>query len=86
MEQVAKCKSLIAIFRDDKIMLDGPRKVGFDINKGENFHIDVEQCGIRKISLTSDVDVSVFDLYAMFSYVERLLMLLDGVFISLSEI
>lgn len=86
MEQAAKCKSLIAIFRDDKIMLDGPRKVGFDINKGEDFHIDVEQCGIRKISLTSDVDVSVFDLYAIFSCVERLLMLLDGVFISLSEI
>lgn len=86
MEQVAKCKSLVAIFRDDKKMLDGPHAVGFDIEKDKAFHIDVEQCGIRKISLTSDVDVSVFDLYALFSRIERLLMLFDGAFISLSEI
>ena len=82
MEQVAKCKSLVAIFRDDKKMLDGPHAVGFDIEKDKAFHIDVEQCGIRKISLTSDVDVSVFDLYALFSRIERLLMLFDGAFIS----
>jgi len=74
MEQVAKCKSLVAIFRDDKKMLDGPHAVGFDIEKDKAFHIDVEQCGIRKISITSDVDVSVFDLYALFSRIERLLM------------
>ena len=72
MEQVAKCKSLVAIFRDDKKMLDGPHAVGFDIEKDKAFHIDVEQCGIRKISITSDVDVSVFDLYALFSRIERL--------------
>ena len=76
MEQVAKCKSLVAIFRDDKKMLDGPHAVGFDIEKDKAFHIDVEQCGIRKISITSDADVSVFDLYALFSRIERLLMLL----------
>ena len=81
MEQVAKCKSLEAIFRDDKKMLDGPHAVGFDIEKDKAFHIDVEQCGIRKISITSDVDVSVFDLYALFSRIERLLMLFDGAFI-----
>lgn len=67
-------------------MLDGPHAVGFDIEKDKAFHIDVEQCGIRKISITSDVDVSVFDLYALFSRIERLLMLFDGAFISLSEI
>lgn len=27
MEQVAKCKSLVAIFRDDKKMLDGPHDI-----------------------------------------------------------
>ena len=85
MEQVAKCKSLVAIFRDDKKMLDGPHAVGFDIEKDKAFHIDVEQCGIRKISITSDVDVSVFDLYALFSRIERLLMLFVGAFISFSD-
>ena len=86
MEQVAKCKSLVAIFRDDKIILGGPHEVSFDIEKNVIFRIDIEQCGIRKISLTSDVDVSVLDLYAIFSCVEKLLMLFDGVFISLSKI
>ena len=66
MEQVAKCKSLVAIFRDDKKMLDGPHAVGFDIEKDKAFHIDVEQCGIRKISITSDVDVSVFGVDSQF--------------------
>ena len=46
MEQVAKCKSLEAIFRDDKKMLDGPHAVG-DIEKTRLF-ILTEQCGIRK--------------------------------------
>lgn len=86
MEQIAKCKSLVGIFKADKTMLAGPSEIGFELVKDKLFHIKVEQCGIRKISVTSDEDVSVFDLYAVFSRLERLLMLLDGTFISLSEI
>ena len=86
MEQLAKCKSLVAIFKDDKLILDGPHEVEFDIIKDKLFHINVEQYGIRKITVTSDEDTSVFELYALFSRIERLLMLLDGTFISLSEI
>ena len=86
MEQDAKCKSLVAIFKDDKKMLGGPHEVSFDIEKDKVLHIDIEQCGIRKISLTSDVDVSVSYLYTLFLRIEKLLMLFDGAFISLSEI
>lgn len=86
MEQVIKCKSLVAIFKDKNIMLDGPREVEFDIEKERVFHITIEQWGFRKIILTTDEDVSVFDLYASFSSIERFLMMLDGTFISLSEI
>lgn len=83
---MAKCKSLTAIFKDEKLILDGPYIIEFDISGDKRFHIKVEQCGIRKIKITSDEDVSIFDLHAVFSQIERLLMLLDGAFIPLSEI
>jgi len=86
MEQLAKCKSFVAVFEDDKLILDGPHEAEFDIIKDNHFHIKVSQYGIRKITVTSDEDISVFELYALFSRIEKLLMLLDGTFISLSEI
>ena len=86
MEQIIKCKSLTAIFKDEKLILDGPYIIEFDTGGDKQFHIKVEQCGIRKIMIISDEDVSIFDLHAVFSQIERLLMLLDGVFITLSEI
>ncbi len=86
MEQLAKCKSLTATFKSDNLMLDGPHIVEFDIEGNNSVHIKVEQCGIRKIILTSNEDISVFDLHAVFSRVERLLMIFDGVFIPLSSI
>ena len=86
MEQLAKCKSLMATFKSDKLMLDGPHIVEFDTVENNSFHIKIEQCGIRKIILTSNEDASVFDLHAVFSRVERLLMIFDGIFIPLSKI
>ena len=85
MERLAKCKSLTVIFKDDKVMLDGPHKIELDVGENKKFHIRVEQCGIRKIIITSGEDVSVFELNALFSRIERLLMMLDGIFIPLSE-
>lgn len=86
MEQTVKCKSLTAVFKDEKLMLAGPYMIEFDTIGDKQLHIKVEQCGIRNIMITSDEDVSVFDLHAVFSRIERLLMLLDGSFIALSEI
>ena len=86
MEQTAKCKSLVAVYKDNKLMLDGPHEISFDVQKDNVFHIGVEQFGIRKITITSDKDVPVMDLYELLSHTERLLMLLDGTFITLSEI
>lgn len=86
MEQIIKCKSLTAIFQGDKLLLGGPHIVEFDTIGNQTFHIKIEQCGVRTIMITSDKDVSVFDLYAILTRIERLLMLLDGVFIPLSEL
>lgn len=47
MEQIVACKSLVATFKDEKMMLDGPHEVNFDIKKGKNFHISIEQLGIQ---------------------------------------
>ena len=86
MEQIVKCKSLIAIFQNDKLLLDGTHSVNFETGDNKPFHIYVEQCGIRKITITSDKDISIFDLCTVFSRIERLLMMLDGTFISLTEL
>ena len=86
MEEVTKCKLLVAIYKDNKLVLDGPHEIKFDIKKNVNIQICIEQFGTRKITISSDEDISVFDLYAILTKVERLLMLLDGVFITLSEI
>ena len=86
MERLPKCKSLVAIFKNDKMVLDGPHEIKFDIKKDVIFHICIEQLGIRKINISSDKDVSAFELYAILTRVERLLMLLECSFITLSEI
>lgn len=86
MEQVAKCKSLVAIQKSNKMLLDGPHTIEFNVEKDKQFHIRIEQLGIREITVTANEDVSVFDLQALFSRIERLLMLFDGVFIPLSDI
>lgn len=85
MEHEIKCKSLIAIFKSDKLFLAGPHNIEFDTGEEHSIHIKVEQCGIREITLTSDEEISVFDLHAVFTRIERLLMIFDGVFIPLSQ-
>ena len=86
MKQIAKCRSLVAIFKDEKLILDGPHELSFDIKKEKNFHIKIEQFGIRKITITSDEDTYADDLYSLFLCIEKLLMLMDGTFIQLSKI
>ena len=81
MKQIAKCRSLVAIFKDEKLILDGPHELSFDIKKEKNFHIKIEQFGIRKITITSDEDTYADDLYSLFLCIEKLLMLMDGTFI-----
>lgn len=86
MEQIVKCRSLTAVFQDDRLLLGGPHIVEFDTIGEQKFHLKIEQCGVRIIVITSDEDAPAFDLYAILTRIERLLMLLDGVFIHLSEL
>lgn len=86
IEQVAKCRALNAVYKSGKLILDGPHISEIDIGEEHHIHIRIEQLGIRKIEIKSDVNMVVYDLYAMFTRVERLLMLFDGTFLSLAEI
>lgn len=85
MEQEIKCKTLTAIFQRDKLCLERAHNIEFDTEGKNALHIKIEQCGIRKIILTSDEEISVFALNAVFTRVERLLMIFDGIFIPLSQ-
>lgn len=85
MEHEIKCKSLTAIFKSDKLFLDGSHNIEFSTEGEHPLHIKVEQCGIRKIVLISDEEISVFTLNAIFTRIERLLMMFDGVFIPLYQ-
>lgn len=86
MEQVVKCNSLSAIYRNNNLILGGPHLIQFDTMQDNQIHIKIEQFGIREIMVTSKEDISVFELNSIFSRIERLLMLFDGTFLSLSEI
>lgn len=85
MEQIAKCKLLTAVFEADNLILDGPRILEFDTIGEKQFHIKIEQFGVRKITIAAHEDVVVYDLYAVLTRIERLLMLFDGAFIPLKE-
>lgn len=86
MEQIVECKSLTAIYRGNKLCLAGPHMLEFDTLGDRKFHVKIEQCNTRMIVITSDKDVSAFDLYAILTRIERLMMILDGMFIPLSEL
>lgn len=85
MEQIAKCKLLTAVFEADNLMLDCPHILEFDTIGEKQFHIKIEQIGVRKITIAANEDVVVYDLNAVLTRIERLLMLFDGVFIPLKE-
>lgn len=85
MEKIAKCKSLIATYHEKNMAFGGPYVLEFDTEDGK-YNIKIEQGITRIIMLKSIEEVSVYDLHAIFSRVERLLMLFDGRFFTLSEL
>lgn len=86
MEQVIMCKKLTAIFKEDGVLLSGPHICNLTIEKECKFLVEIEQFGFRKITVTSEQDVPADKLITIFSRIERLLILFDGVFVSLFQI
>ena len=85
MEKLAKCKMVIGTYINDNIILGGPYVAEFETSDNK-FFIKVEQCGYRKISIKASEDTSVFELYGVFTKIERLLMIFDGQFLNLENL
>lgn len=85
MEKLAKCKVLIGTYINDNIILGGPHVAEFE-TRDNKFFIKIEQCGYRKISIKALEDTSVFELYGVFTKIERLLMIFDGQFLNLENL
>lgn len=85
MEKLAKCKILIGTYINENIILGGPHVAEFETNDNK-FFIKVEQCGYRKISIKASEETSVFELYGVFTKIERLLMIFDGQFLNLENL
>ena len=85
MEKLAKCKIVIGTYINDNIILGGPHVVEFETSDNR-FFIKVEQCGYRKISIKASEDTSIFEVYGVFTKIERLLMIFDGQFLNLKNL
>ena len=85
MEKLAKCKMVIGTYINDNIILGGPYVAEFETSDNK-FFIKVEQFGYRKISIKASEDTSVFELYRVFTKIERLLMIFDGQFLNLENL
>lgn len=85
MECIATCKTLIATYVNDKNFLDGPCQIEF-AEKNSGYKIAIEQYGIRKITVVSETEDTIYNLYGVLTKLERLLMLLDGTFFPLKEL
>ncbi len=86
MEIEGKCKVLSATFQEEKGFLGGPHKIEFNICHPSSIHVLIEQIGVRKITIISESEITVKELYKIFSRVEKLLMLFDGKFFPLLEL
>mgnify|MGYP000699533400 FL=1 len=85
MEELAKCKVLIGTYINDNIILGGPHVAEFE-TRDNKFFIKIEQFGYRKISIKASEETSVFELYGVFTKIERLLMIFDGQFLNLENL
>lgn len=85
MEKLAKCKIVIGTYINDNIILGGPHVAEFETSDNK-FFIKVEQCGYRKLFIKASEDTSVFELYGVFTKIERLLMIFDGQFLNLENL
>ena len=83
MEDV-KCRKLVATYQDEKLILEGPKFLKFQVD--ENVLVEIEQLGTRIITIIFVEEDSFRELYGILTKVERLLMIIDGRFIPLKEL
>lgn len=80
-----RCSSLAIVLKNEGI-LGGPHSAIFDYDSNGNvLHIEIEQCGLRTITVLADSPLPMSNLWDFFIVMERLLMLLDGRFYTIES-
>ena len=54
MESEFTCKRLVAIYQENDLFLSGPHNLSFNIEKETTITVEIEQCGIRNITISTD--------------------------------
>lgn len=86
MERPFVCKHLIATYEEtEREFRKQPVRKELDIGKDKIFHISIIEGKTRKIKISTESDTSIYELNAVFTRIERLLMLFDGRFFALKE-
>lgn len=86
MDIAIKCNVLVAKYSLNNGMLKCAQPFSFDLEEQENIHIQIQEMGIRVISLSCEKEIEAQRLYSTLLKIERLLNVLDGAFIPLDDI
>ena len=77
------CDSIVVAQVDSKSLLSGKHTLKLIV---DNFNINIEQSGVRKIQIVSNKKIFISDLLNCFNILDKLIMLVEGVFIPVKSI
>lgn len=77
------CDSIVVVQGDSKSLLSGKHTLKLIV---DNFNINIEQSGVRKIQIVSNKKIFISDLLNCFNILDKLIMLVEGVFIPVKSI
>lgn len=86
MDMHELCKELRAEYRLEKGILGTAPDFDFAISKASNIICHIEQNAVRTITINADEQRPLDEMYSYLTAVERLLVIIDGVFIPLTSI
>ena len=80
------CLKLSIVLKNEGIM-GGPHTIEFDYdNEGESYHVVLDQCLVREVSVASDSPVRLDSMWMLYARIERLLMIVDGRFYTIDSL
>ena len=80
------CSSLAIVLKNEGI-LGGPHSasINYDSN-GNILHIEIEQCLVRNITISTDSTISMSSIWRLYNAIEKLLMMFDGRFYTIETL
>lgn len=77
------CDSIVVIQGYSEGLLSGKHSLNLSV---DNFNINIEQLGVRKIKIVSNKKIFISELLNCFNILDKLIMLVEGVFIPVKSI